>query len=102
MDGRRSTRATRSRPVASVVALAVLTALATSGCGERDDPVVTPSPAVSPSATPLEPSPAPTTDDGGGTGDGGPVDGGVPEPEPTVTSTERLEDGVERTIPPQR
>ncbi|TWX38498.1 hypothetical protein ES689_07640 [Frigoribacterium sp. ACAM 257] len=59
--GSRTGRASRGARAATAVTTAVLAAGVLTGCGERDDPVVTPSPTpVSPTATPEPATPEPT------------------------------------------
>lgn len=91
----RTVQATASR-VAAVAATVALTLGALTACGgDDDDPVVTVSPSVSPSATPESPTPAPAP----------PTDGAVtPAPSPTTPSptpvtTDKPTD--RQTIPPQ-
>jgi len=91
----RTVLAATSRATA-VVATAALTLGVLTGCGGGDDdPVVTVSPSVTPSATPESPTPAPDP----------PTDGTVtPAPSPTTPSptpvtTDKPTD--RQTIPPQ-
>ncbi|WP_209559313.1 hypothetical protein [Frigoribacterium sp. PvP032] len=59
----RAGRATRAARAVTTVAATALMIGALAGCGERDDPVVTPTPSpVSPTATPEPATPEPSVE----------------------------------------
>ena len=106
---RAGTRLTRGAAAALIAATGLLLA----GCGDPDD-AATPTPGTTatptlPPQTPGAPLPPgtpvpgePGEPDEPGAGEPGTGGSGAGEPEPTVTSTERLDPDDRETIPPQR